>query len=277
MSSVKPTFNFISGLPRSGSTLLAALLKQNPAFHASMTSGLGALVTASMQIMSPGAEISLTLKSGQRETILRSLFYSYYKDSCNLPFIFDTNRVWTARMPFLQALFPKAKVISCVRDVSWIMDSLERQVRKNPYHFTRLFAPQTQGTVYTRVEALMNNGGLVGSAWCALKEAFYGEQASSMLIIDYDLLSRAPEKVLQLIYQFIDQPWYDRHDFDNVEYDAPDFDEALGIEGLHRVRSKVEFIPRRTILPPDVFKKFQDMDFWTSVDGSQANVVNKNS
>jgi sulfotransferase len=276
MSSIKPTFNFISGLPRSGSTLLAALLRQNPAFHASMTSGLATLVSASMQIMSPGAETALTLESGQRETILKSLFYSYYKDSCSNPLIFDTNRVWTARMPLLAALFPKAKVISCVRDVSWVMDSVERQVRKNPYHFTRLFGPQSQGSVYGRVEALMSSGGLVGSAFCALKEAFYGEQASSMLIIDYELLTRSPEKVLRLIYEFIDQPWYDGHDFENVEFDAPDFDEALGVEGLHRVRPKVEFVPRRTILPPDVFKKFQDMDFWTSIEGSQANVINKN-
>ncbi|MEG3936419.1 MULTISPECIES: sulfotransferase [unclassified Microcoleus] len=33
--------HFISGLPRSGSTLLAALLRQNPRFHGAMTSPLG--------------------------------------------------------------------------------------------------------------------------------------------------------------------------------------------------------------------------------------------
>ncbi|HEX8778946.1 MAG TPA: sulfotransferase, partial [Rhodanobacter sp.] len=33
-------FHFISGLPRSGSTLLAAILKQNPRFRAGMTSPL---------------------------------------------------------------------------------------------------------------------------------------------------------------------------------------------------------------------------------------------
>ncbi|WP_333154680.1 sulfotransferase [Microcoleus sp. B9-D4] len=32
---------FISGLPRSGSTLLAALLRQNPRFHSAMTSPIG--------------------------------------------------------------------------------------------------------------------------------------------------------------------------------------------------------------------------------------------
>jgi hypothetical protein len=62
-----PTFYFISGLSRAGTPLLAALLKQNPRFHASMTSGLGSLVSGAMQIMSPGSD---TLKDGQRATIL---------------------------------------------------------------------------------------------------------------------------------------------------------------------------------------------------------------
>lgn len=275
MNTATPTFNFIAGLPRAGSTLLAALLRQNPNFHASMTSGLGALVTGAMQIMSPGAEVALTLEPRQRETILRGLFYSYYKNSCSQPVIFDTNRTWTARLPLLKALFPETKLICCVRDVSWVIDSLERQVRNNPYHFTRLFSAAGRGTVYSRAESLMHHDSLVGMAWSGTKEAFYGEQASSMLIIDYELLARAPEKVLTLVYQFIDEPWFDAHDFDNVEYDAPDFDEALGVEGLHKIRPKVEFIPKRTILPPDLFQKFQGMDFWTSVDGSQANIIHK--
>ena len=147
MTAHQPIFHFISGLPRSGSTLLSALLRQNPDFHAGMSSGLAPLVNGAMQIMSPGAETALTLKPEQRETILRNLFYSYYQGHCARPVIFDTNRAWNARLPLLQTLFPEAKVISCVRDVSWVMDSLERQVRKNPCHFTRLFGPQTQGNV----------------------------------------------------------------------------------------------------------------------------------
>ncbi|MCU7836241.1 MAG: sulfotransferase [gamma proteobacterium symbiont of Taylorina sp.] len=273
MTKSKPNFYFISGLPRSGSTLLAAILRQNPKFHASMSSGLGALIGGSMQIMSPGSEVALTLQEGQRETILRSLFFSYYQDICDKPIIFDTNRNWTSRMPLLQGLFPKSKVIACVRNVSWVMDSLERQVRKNPYHYTRLFDAASQSNVYSRMESLMQPNSLVGQAWSGIKEAFYGEQADSLLIVDYELLARAPEKVLKLIYQFIEEPWYQGHNFEQVEYQADSFDEALGIEGLHTVRPKVEFQPRKTILPPDIFNKFNKMDFWKDTDGSKANVI----
>ena len=44
--------HFISGLPRSGSTLLAAILRQNPRFHAGMTSPVGAMYMALERSMS---------------------------------------------------------------------------------------------------------------------------------------------------------------------------------------------------------------------------------
>lgn len=238
-----------------------------------MTSGLGSLVTGAMQIMSPGSETALTLEPKQRESILRGLFYSFYEDITKRKVIFDTNRMWTARMPLIKSLFPDSKVIACVRDVSWVMDSLERQVQKNPYHFTRLFSPQTQGTVYSRTESLINQNNLVGRAWSGLQEAFYGNHASSLLIVDYNLFAKAPDKVIPLIYDFLEEPYFNDHDFNNIEFDAPDFDEALGIEGLHKVRPKVELKERHTILPPDLFKKFQGMDFWKSVAGSKANII----
>ena len=62
---ISPKFHFISGLPRASSTLLAALLRQNTRFHASVTSGLGSLASGSMQIMSPGSpELTLALADG---------------------------------------------------------------------------------------------------------------------------------------------------------------------------------------------------------------------
>lgn len=265
-------FHFITGLPRSGSTLLAALLRQNPRIHAGMTSGLGALVNGATQIMSPGSEAALTLGDAQRQDILRGLFDSYYRSLSDRPVVVDTNRLWSSRMPLLQGLFPEAKVIACVRDLAWVIDSLERQVRGNPYHFTRLFGPHNQGTVYSRADALMQHEALVGRAYTGLKEAFYGEQAASLLIVEYELLAKAPGKVMPLIYDFLGEAPFE-HDFENVEYDAPDYDEALGASGLHKVRPKVELQPRRTVLPPDLFKRFQGMEFWRDLNASQAHVI----
>ena len=40
--------------------------------------------------------------------------------------------------------------------------------------------------------------------------------------------------------------------------------------GLHSVKSKVEFTPRRTILPPDLFEKYATLAFWRDPKGSAA-------
>ena len=130
-------FHFISGLPRSGSTLTAALLRQNPRFHAGMTSPVASLFDGLISQVSAGTELSTMVNEKQRARFLRGLFDSYYAEHQE-PVIFDTNRAWTAQLPALMRVFPEAKVICLVRDVSWIMDSMERQFRRNAFEHTRL-------------------------------------------------------------------------------------------------------------------------------------------
>ena len=72
------TLHFISGLPRSGSTLLSALLQQNPRFHAHMSSPLAGLVTNLINGMGGSNEYSLFISDPQRQRILRGLFAVSY-------------------------------------------------------------------------------------------------------------------------------------------------------------------------------------------------------
>ena len=266
-------YHFISGLPRSGSTLLAAILRQNPRFQAGISSPVGAFVNSILTQVSAGSEFATQVDNAQRKDLLTGLFDSYYRQDCDKGVIFDTNRMWCAKLSTLLDLFPDAKVIACVRNVAWVMDSIERQYRSNPYENTKLFGNNMgRSTVYQRLEGLAQHDQLVGFAWAALREAFYGEHAKSILVIDYDLLTQAPEKVIGLLYDFIGEPRF-AHDFEQVAYDAPDFDLQLGLPGLHRVRPKVEFAQRRTIIPPDLFEKFSKMTFWSDPSGSAANVI----
>ncbi|RQO81453.1 sulfotransferase [Acidovorax sp. FJL06] len=271
--STPPRYHFISGLPRSGSTLLAAILRQNPRFQAGMSSPVGAFVNSILTQVSAGSEFATQVDNVQRKDILTGLFDSYYRKERDKGVIFDTNRVWCAKLPMLLDLFPDAKIIACARNVAWIMDSIERQYRSNPYENTKLFGSNmSRSTVYQRLEGLAQHDQLVGFSWAALREAFYGEHAKSILVIDYDLLAQAPEKVIGLLYDFIGEPQF-VHDFEKLAYDAQDFDLQLGLPGLHRVRPKVEFSERRTIIPPDLFEKFSKMTFWSDPSGSAANVI----
>ena len=269
-----PRYHFITGLPRAGSTLLSALLLQNPRFHAGMTSPVGGLFRGLLNQLGAGSEFGPVVTTEQRRRLSRGLFESYYADYAHSKdVIFDTNRMWSAQMPALMDLFPGAKLIACVRNVAWVMDSIERRYRANPYEITRLFSDDTErNTVYSRVETLAQRNRMVGYPWTALKEAFYGEHASSLLLVDYELLAQAPDKVLPLIYQFLGEPEY-AHDFGQVKYDAPEFDEALGLHGLHQVHPKVSLQRRETILPPDLFEQYSKLSFWQDQANSRAHVV----
>jgi len=266
-------FHFISGLPRSGSTLLAAILKQNPRFHAGMTSPVGSLFRGMLNQLGAGSEFGSVVSTEQRRRLLRGIFDSYYAEQSEKEVIFDTNRMWCAHLPALMDQFPATKVIACVRNVAWVMDSIERRYRANPYEITRLFNDDTErNTVYSRVDTLAQRNRLVGYPWAALKEAFYGEHAQSLLIVEYDFLAQVPHKVIPLIYQFLQEEPYS-HDYSNVQYDAPEFDAPLGVHGLHKVRTKVELQSHTTILPPDLFAQYSSLSFWKDNDQSRCNVI----
>jgi len=270
-------YHFISGLPRSGSTLLSALLRQNPAFAAGISSPVGPLFHATRNAMGAWTETSVLLDDAQRERILRGLFDSYYADQQDKRVIVDTNRAWCARLPALKRLFPDAKVICCVRSVAWVMDSLERLGREQAFLESRLFNNDSErATVFTRVEALSQSDRFVGFAWSALKEAVYGEHADSLLLVDFDLLTAAPGKVLDLIYDFLGEPRFS-HDVENIVFDAPAFDQNLGLPGLHRVRPQVAPVRRQTVLPPDLFARLDAMSFWRELGDSRANLISATS
>lgn len=267
---MQKTIHFISGLPRSGSTLLSAILRQNPKIHAGMTSPVGPVFNAALTAMGAENEFSVFFKEEQKRDILLGIFDGFYAHVDAPGVVFDTNRMWASRVAAVRKLFPESKMICCVRNPAWVMDSVERLIRRNAFDVSRIFNnAQERSTVYTRADALLNPHRMIGFAWSALKEAYYSENSDMLLLVDYDLLASRPAEVLPLIYGFIGEEPFD-HDFDNVEYEAEDFDTQLLAKGLHTVRGKVELKPRQTILPPDLFKRCQDLIFWHDARGTKA-------
>lgn len=270
MNQSKKLFHFISGLPRSGSTLLAALLSQNPRFYTSLSSPLGGMYNALLREVGGASEYGVFFSDTKRRTVLKGMFESYYADHLE-SVILDNNRLWSARLPALSQLFPQAKLIACVRDTSWILDSFERLARKNAFRLSGIYGYDTNSTVYSRTTALAASTGVVGYAYDSLKEAFFGEHADRLLLVEYDTLVRSPNKTMAAIYEFIGEPLFD-HDFNHIEFDAPEFDERLGSPGLHTVGRRIRVIERQTILPPDLFGRFENDAFWRDPGRNPRNV-----
>ena len=255
-------FHFISGLPRAGTTLLAAILNQNPRFRAGMTSPLADIMGVVMAEASSKNDFSFDVSDEQRVALLRGLVENFYSHQAGANVMFDTSRLWCSRMQLLNTLFPGVKVIACVRKLAWVLDSMEKLVRRQPVSVSKVFRFDTNTTVYSRIEALTDPRGMVGFAYQATKEAFYGPQAQNhLLMLTYESLESDPAAAMRAVYEFLDEPSFE-HDFDHIEYNADEFDARVGMPGLHSVRPKVESTERQPILPREIFGRFANEAFW---------------
>lgn len=262
--------HFISGLPRSGSTLLSALLAQNPRFHAGMSSPVQNVVAAAHIALGAGNEFAMRIRNDQRERVLRGLFQNFYGDLSGDQVVFDTHRLWTAQLPLLNGLFPDAKIICCVRNPAHILASFEYLTRRNFQTASRLFNnPNERSTVFSRAEALLQPNRAIGMAMNALKDGYYSEHAGNILMVEYVTLVNQPAKTMELIYQFIGEPPFE-HDFQNVAHDGTDFDSTILLDDLHRVRGPVAPQPVKQILPPELVARFSELRFWVKARNPKA-------
>ena len=255
--------HFISGLPRSGTTLLSALLLQNPRFHAGVTTGVFQLLTTVQPLLSARSEFHSFINDTKRLAVERGLFANFYDDIHREKVVFDTNRLWTSKLSTIVSLFPNAKVICCVRSVSWILDSIERLLDRNPLEASRLFNFDATTNVYTRADMMTSSSpsGFIGGPYSGLREAFYGPHSDRLILVTYESLARAPEKTLAAIYDFIAETPF-THDFRKVRFSSETYDASIGLAGLHRVESAVEYKARKTVLPPDLFQRHEASEFW---------------
>ena len=235
-----------------------------------MSSPVSGMFGTLLEELSARNEFAMFFDDAARKRVLRGVFENFYAD-CDKPVIFDTNRAWCARMPALAELFPDSRVIACVRDLPWIIDSLERVIAENAFSPSSIFHFKAGGTVYARATAVAGSDGMVGFAYDALKQAFYGEQADRLLLVQYETLAADPARAMKAIYDFIGEPPF-AHDFQRVVFDDRGFDARAGTPGLHRVRERVAASARVSMLPPDLFKRFENDAFWRNPQLNTRNV-----
>lgn len=120
---------------------------------------------------------------------MRACFDAFYADIHPEKLVFDTNRMWTTKLPALVELFPDLRMICCVRNPAWIIDSVERLTRQNKFEPSKIFNFDLGGTVYSRAEGLSSGAGMLGFALNALREAVYGEHADRLLLVRYETLT----------------------------------------------------------------------------------------
>lgn len=252
------TYHFITGLPRSGSTLLTTILNQNPRFHSSITDPLATFVKGMLETLQTEPGMKTEFPEERRANSIRGMIDGAYTH-IDKPVIFNTNRAWTYLTSQVKHIYPKSKMIVCVRDINWVLDSLETIHRKNPLSPNTVTGGPGK-SVYERCEAYMDAQGIVGFPYVGIKQAITGDERDMLMLVEYNDLVKTPEKTIKAVYSFLGEEYYE-HDFNNVEANWDEYDKEIGVP-FHRVRKKIAFNERNTILPPDILNKFANMEVW---------------
>lgn len=223
--------NFVglSGLPRTGSTLLSAILSQNPEIHAEGNSAVCQLMW-DMQCSVYGTANQQLTASDRLNTgieLIKNIPNLYYKD-VTASTVIDKCRSWTLpdNMAMLNKYFEhKPKVLVLERPLIEIVKSFVALRQANNYQ-----GNPEEGLLDTWSEPIMRS--YEGVKWA--KANNNGE----FLFVQYDDLLHDTKGVIEKIYKFCELESFE-HDFNNIVNKHPENDEVYGMLGQHDIRPTI--------------------------------------
>jgi sulfotransferase len=279
MSRLNKTYYFMSGLPRSGSTLLSSILNQNPRFYSGPSSPVVATMLTLENSFSNDELFLGYPKPLQAKEIISSVLSQYYGDRQE-PVIFDKNRSWTARMEYIPGYFDiQPKIICPVRDTAEILTSFISMIRRNPFQVDgkinfideMLIKSNIPLTDNNRCEFLASPAGILGQSVEGLKKALMSGYDNSIHIVEYQDLVNNSKETMEKIYEFLGEEYFE-HTFDNVENVNRENDkEIYGFADMHEVRAEVKSIADRPeeILSEEIVEKCKNTEFWRVVENTE--------
>jgi len=255
------TYHFLSGLPRSGSTVLAAILNQNPSVYVTPTSPMLDLLIENQNAWHRLPSVKANPFPDQLTNITRAMIHSMWQHRPE-PIIIDKNRGWGKNMPASTILFQKdIKVIATVRDLPSIMASWLTVIKMNPdNHVDQLIARnRIPVNDVTRMAEMWHN--MVKDCMDALRQ-LKQDAGDRLLLISYDDLMQHPHEELARISSFLALPEH-RYDLDDIRSDTNDDDlAAWGFDGMHRIRPRLAktSLPPEQILGSALYEKFRELE-----------------
>ena len=211
----------LSGLPRSGSTLLGNVLAQNKAFHISGSSPLVEIQVAVSRVLSTAPEIVSELARDPERynnyvDAMRAFSDAYYDKPGQL--IFDKGRLWTNEAVLMRAIFPESVIIVTVRDPRDIVASIEKQHRK-----TGIFASHTGTTdFHNMVATVMAPTGTIGVFIKGIEDLLR-RNLKNVVYIRYEDFIDSPQRAINEIYFTLNLPVFE-HFYTDIVNVAPDVD-----------------------------------------------------
>ena len=242
-------FVALSGLPRTGSTLLSSILSQNPEIHAEGNSAVCQLMWDMQQSVLNTQQIKASNKD-VLDALVKPIPHIYYADVTK-PIVVDKCRSWTlpANVEMLYRYFNNApKVIVLVRPLVEIVASFMSLRKENGWKNLEA------GLLDDGSEPIMRS--LAGVEWA--RKNNNGE----FLFVTYDELVDDTQTTLDRIYEHCGWQLF-THDLDNIVNQHKENDAIYGLAGQHDIRSQIS---RRTVdidLSEELIKQCNRLDEWS--------------
>lgn len=220
---------FISGLGRTGSSVLTALFTQNPDIASMGSSMLPEWMVEMSYTFEENTSMEDTAtnlgvdKEKIKDTSLSFLPHIYYQD-LNKKIIIDKSRGWTHpnMMEMIKKYITKnPKIIVMLRPIKEIIESLYYIAEKNNNMDWFYVSISTGNPLVSPLQSLI---------------AGIEKYKDYFLFVNYRDLLEKPQETMNRIYTFLEIDLFE-HNFDNIKHEFPEGD--YGIEGLHTIRSKI--------------------------------------
>lgn len=223
------TFVALSGLPRTGSTLLSAILSQNPEIHAEGNSAVCQLMW-DMQVScqtTASQQLAANRRYSDQDALVSAIPAIYYRD-VKATHIVDKCRSWTlpANMDMLRRYIPNdPKVIVLTRPVDEIVASFVRLREANGWT-----GDLEAGLLEPGSEPIMRS---LDGVTLARESG-----SSEFLFVEYADIVSDTDEVLKSIYEFCEFDPF-KHDLLNIVNNHPEDDSVYGLIGQHEIRSTI--------------------------------------
>jgi sulfotransferase len=260
------TFIMLSGIPRSGSQVLASLLNQHPMIHSSTTSPVVDMVDI---INKQWPQISAALTDPPAEqypNMLAGMINGAY-DHIYKPVIVDKNRIWPRYGQLMtQVLRSRPKIICTVRSIPEVLASYIILIGKNGHKTTYIDQDliDLKLPINTKNRCRILWEKYIYQPYTSLRIGYNAKDAD-LCFVTYDEIVSTPAATMDKLTSFIGIPTCDIAS-DSMQ-PMPENDAYHGgLEGLHDVRAVLKRAspPPEKVIGHELVKQYTDMrlEFW---------------
>ena len=202
---------FLVAMPRSGNTLFASIMNQNPEIAATPNS-ITLEIMKDLFLLKQTDVFQNYPDHKSLDNVLDSVYDNYYKDWPQR-IIIDRGPVTTpGNLELMQKHFKKPfKCIILLRDLMDVLASYMKWYTENPNSFVNRYNLKNDEE---KLSMIMNDKGAVVKDLLAIKNSY--NYSGMCHYVKYDDLVTQPEQEFRKIYQFIDEPYFN-HKFNNLD------------------------------------------------------------